>query len=358
MKNQEIKYVFYVDSYQSSFFDKIKKLIGLKTLSHSFSNEHDSGIRSALKKSLEVHNIKFINHLYADESTQPDVILHFDLDLNFKSMLNEKWPMSKHILCLQECEVIHENNWNLESHKLFDTVLTWNTNLVTLGLNYKHIYTIQGFSSDVDLSNNMGLDKKKKLVSLVSSNKVSFHPKELYSERVNCIKWFENFHRDDLDLFGYGWNLLPSGHKFYVKLIKNISFLSRAISTKYSVYKGSVPRKKDALEPYKFNIAFENANSISGYITEKIFDSFVSGTIPVYLGAPNIKDFIPSECFIDMNKFNDYEELYEYMTSMSDEDYLGYQKRIKFFLRSNAGKNFTNENYHRIVHDSIIEYIN
>ena len=151
--------------------------------------------------------------------------------------------------------------------------------------------------------------------------------------------------------------MLPSGHKFFVKVLKNIPVLSRTLSKKYIVYKGAVPRKKDALEPYKFNIAFENAHSIAGYITEKIFDSFISGTIPVYLGPTNVTDFIPSDCFIDMNRFNDYKELYEFMTSMSDEDYLAYQKRIKFFLTSNIGQKFTNENYFRLVHDSITDYI-
>ena len=68
-------------------------------------------------------------------------------------------------------------------------------------------------------------------------------------------------------------------------------------------------------------------------------------------------DFIPSDCFIDMNRFNDYEELYEFMISMPDEDYLAYQKRIKLFLTSSAGQKFTNEHYYELVHDSIVDSI-
>ena len=357
MKNQEVKYVLYVNSHSNSLIDRCKKLFGLKILNHSFVDEHDSGIRGALEKSLQTQSIKLINYINADASINPDVILHFDLDSNFKSFLNIRWPNSKHILCLQECEVIHKNNWNLDAHKVFDTVLTWNTDLVKLGLNYKHIFTIQGFNDDADLQIRIGTEHKKKLVSLVASNKVSFHPKELYSERVNCIKWFENFHKDDFDLYGYGWDLLPSGHKFFIKVLKNIPVLSRILSKKYIVYKGTIPRKKEALESYRFNIAFENAHSIPGYITEKIFDSFLAGTIPVYLGPTNVTDFIPSDCFIDMNRFNDYEELYEFIISISDEDYLAYQKRIELFLTSNIGQKFSNEHYFRLVHDSIIDAI-
>ena len=87
MKNQEVKYAFYINSHSNSLIDRCKKLFGLKILNHSFVDEHDSGIRGALEKSLETQNIKFINYIYADASINPDVILHFDLDSNFKSII-------------------------------------------------------------------------------------------------------------------------------------------------------------------------------------------------------------------------------------------------------------------------------
>jgi hypothetical protein len=42
---------------------------------------------------------------------------------------------------------------------------------------------------------------------------------------------------------------------------------------------------------YKFIICFENSNT-DGYVTEKIFNVFLSGSIPIYDGAPNIKDYV------------------------------------------------------------------
>lgn len=51
---------------------------------------------------------------------------------------------------------------------------------------------------------------------------------------------------------------------------------------------------------YKFIICFENSTT-PGYVTEKIFNVFLSGTIPIYDGAPNIKDYINPQAFIQYN---------------------------------------------------------
>lgn len=48
---------------------------------------------------------------------------------------------------------------------------------------------------------------------------------------------------------------------------------------------------------YKFIICFENSKT-DGYITEKIFNVFLSGSVPIYDGAPNITDYIVSGSFI------------------------------------------------------------
>ncbi|KAB7887432.1 hypothetical protein GBG19_10625 [Poseidonibacter ostreae] len=69
-------------------------------------------------------------------------------------------------------------------------------------------------------------------------------------------------------------------------------------------------------------MCYENARDIPGYITEKIFDSFFAGCVPVYLGADNITEHIPKECFIDKREFDTYEKLYKYLKNMSDEEYV------------------------------------
>lgn len=51
---------------------------------------------------------------------------------------------------------------------------------------------------------------------------------------------------------------------------------------------------------YKFIISFENSCS-EGYITEKIFNVFLSKTIPIYDGSPDITTFINKKSFIQFD---------------------------------------------------------
>ena len=52
-----------------------------------------------------------------------------------------------------------------------------------------------------------------------------------------------------------------------------------------------VEDKKKFLSSYKFSIAINNSEG-QGYISEKILDSLISGTIPIYYGGYMIDEFI------------------------------------------------------------------
>ena len=84
--------------------------------------------------------------------------------------------------------------------------------------------------------------------------------------------------------------------------------------------------KLDTISKYKFTIAFENAIA-ADYVTEKFYDPLIAGSVPVYLGAPNISDFAPGEnCFINTAEWESPESLARYLIELSrdDELYAGY----------------------------------
>ena len=58
--------------------------------------------------------------------------------------------------------------------------------------------------------------------------------------------------------------------------------------------------------PHKFNIAFENTPS-RWYITEKIMDAFLCGSIPIYNGATKIGEEFNEEAFINANKIQGWD---------------------------------------------------
>jgi hypothetical protein len=63
-----------------------------------------------------------------------------------------------------------------------------------------------------------------------------------------------------------------------------------------------VADKMSFLRGFRFNLAFENTSS-PGYVTEKLVEPLLAGTIPIYWGAPDVsRDFNPG-CMIDVSRF-------------------------------------------------------
>ena len=80
--------------------------------------------------------------------------------------------------------------------------------------------------------------------------------------------------------------------------------------------------KLETLRHYKFAIAFENSIT-PDYVTEKYYDPLLAGTIPIYLGAPNITDYAPGhDCHINVNDFSDPAELACYLKKLDQNDSL------------------------------------
>ena len=96
---------------------------------------------------------------------------------------------------------------------------------------------------------------------------------------------------------------------------------------------------------YKFSICFQNTSIINNYLYEKIFDSFLANTVPVYWGCPNINELIPSNTFIDYRKFKSIEDLFNYMHNMSNDEYINYISNINKFLESEQIQKFSIDNW-------------
>lgn len=64
---------------------------------------------------------------------------------------------------------------------------------------------------------------------------------------------------------------------------------------------------------YKFVIAFENS-VLEDYVTEKLYDPLLAGTVPIYLGAPNVEGYLPGDnCIVRVDRFGSPEELAAYI---------------------------------------------
>jgi hypothetical protein len=100
--------------------------------------------------------------------------------------------------------------------------------------------------------------------------------------------------------------------------------------------------KVSIISQYKFCICLENI-SYPGYITEKIIDCFHAGVIPIYLGAPDVCDFIPKASFIDLREYSSFEGLHRYLTEITEDVALEIILAGKNFLSSKVGSEYSYE---------------
>lgn len=235
-----------------------------------------------------------------------------------------QYPKEKLALVIWEPPLINPSVYDNKKHEAYSRVYTWRDDLVDNKKYYKIYYPVLRPMID----NVIDFDSKN-LCALIASNKPGYGPNELYSERRNAIDFFEANHPSEFALYGRWWD------------------------SSLKTCKGSILKKVDTLKNYKFSIVYENCKEIPGYITEKIFNSFEAGCVPIYWGAPNITSYIPKECFIAREDFKTNEELYEFMKNMKKEQYLEYIKNIQTYLGSEKAQLYSSENFVKIMMDYI-----
>lgn len=166
---------------------------------------------------------------------------------------------------------------------------------------------------------------------------------ELQCKRFEAVEYFGSLNR--MALFGMGWNepnRMPSDWSKRLKeLLQNLN-------------PTSCKDKFETASNYKYAICFENV-SYPSYITEKIIDCFVSGVIPIYLGAPDVADFIPKEAFIDMRKFDSWKSLNIYLEEITEKDALKMLYAGRDFLNCSKGKLHSNKGFAQNILDILIK---
>lgn len=165
---------------------------------------------------------------------------------------------------------------------------------------------------------------------------------ELYTWRRKMARIFEQQCPEEFDLFGDGWGGQKISWCPFLHPKPNIC--SRAESIDLSAEERSRAKRRK-LGNYKFVIASENYAGERGYISEKIFDALLGGSVPVYLGEQSITDFVPRSCFINARQFQKQENLIVALAKICDEEWLQMRSAGKDFMNSNEFLEFTNDKF-------------
>lgn len=246
-----------------------------------------------------------------------------------------------YLLMLETPQVCPANGID-ENLACYRKIFTWNDALVD-----KKRFVKANFPNLLRVHPVDGFAKRDRFCCLISGNRTLDAQDEriLYTERVKVIRWFETHAPQDFDLYGVDWDMpvIPSGlrGKLLRRFWRGLSCLVKLHP--FPSYRGRVQHKREVLQYTRFSLCYENIRDIPGYITEKIFDSFFSGCVPVYWGASNVSDYIPADCFIDRRRFADTEAVYKHLKNMTEDEFRGYQQRIATYLQSDAAYPFSAE---------------
>ena len=147
----------------------------------------------------------------------------------------------------------------------FDIIFTHDQRLLSLGDKYRWV-PAQGF-----WIKEPQIYEKSKMISMIASNK------QMCEGHKIRLEWVERI-GEQVDLYGRGFN--------------------------------EIVDKEEGLCDYMFSVAIENGQ-YETYFTEKLLDCFATGTIPVYLGAPDIGEHFNKDGIIDLtDKFDVSDDIY------------------------------------------------
>jgi len=252
-----------------------------------------------------------------------------------------------------ETDILYPSNARRDLLNRYRRVFTWNDSLVD-GRRFVKVH----LPNPIRIPRADGFEGRDLFCCLIAGNKVMRYPdeRELYTERVRAIRWFEAHAPDEFRLFGIDWDTPPRRRGRWGKMEKRLwkGVLSRLGLRPFPSYRGTVGAKRDVLSRARFSLAYENVRDVPGYITEKIFDCFFAGCVPVYRGAGNVTDYIPADCFIDRRDFADTGEVYRRLKAMGEAEFVTYQENIVRFLGSEQARAFSSARFAETIAQGIV----
>ena len=200
--------------------------------------------------------------------------------------------------------------------------------------------------------------RERKFLNLLNWNRLARMPwQELYTERLRALEFFSQY--DEIDLYGLGWDRPPAivGEtripytftRIHQYIRENVPFVPYHPYEKVirKVYRGVAESRYEVQSNYDFTICYENM-MLPGWLNENIFDCFLVGSVPIYLGPPDITEYVPAECFIDKREFATYPELRSFLKSLSGKEIQRYRENARDFVSSEKFHPFKKESFAEI----------
>jgi hypothetical protein len=259
-----------------------------------------------------------------------------------------EFPVEKRVLLMLEPEVVIPSRFGKKFSKEFGTILR-------IGRPPKS--TIGGIHWPQFWRELPELETPREAHSVVmmAGNKISFIPGELYGLRRNCA-----YELPELVLFGSGWdtNTLTRFRKMVIEFFIAIRsrYAPRAHSMQFwfrknSKWLGAPIDKQNTLKKYRYSLVIENSTE---FLSEKLFDAFFAGCIPIYIG-PNVKDYgIPDSLVVSVDP--DLSSIKRGILEAKKIDYTSWYEELVMWLGDSQTRNtWSAESYFAQLSESLLK---
>jgi len=248
------------------------------------------------------------NHKYYSQSSEgKGIFVNFSFQINNDCDEADWWIIWGGVNKKEYCKVnperiiyitdeaYPERSFNPFFLKQFSFIATVRTDIPGPNVIRIHEFAPWYFNKNYDEIANLTVPTKTKSISVISSD-LTLLPG--HKKRFAFVNKLIGHFKDRIDIYGRGFN--------------------------------EIPDKYDALIDYKYSIAIEN-NVLEGYFTEKISECFLTYTLPVYFGCPDIEDYYDQRSIVKID-IDDYKSAFRTIEELVETD--TYYDNLKFIIDS------------------------
>lgn len=260
---------------------------------------------------------------------QPEIVICVDYKrADMKTIYQARKQKIRTTLIINEPEVVISQNSKTSVHRKFDSFIEIGRPESTPQLKWPQTWRV------IDKS-----PYRSKSAIMVNADKWSFVSGSLYWLRAAIAS-----ESNCLDVYGYGWD-----RRWYVRLAHRVFELLRTIValrlptlegirhmlSRPIAYRGAVRDKVAEMSKYSVAVVIENSQEL---LTEKLFDAWFAGCIPVYIG-PSVQKFgIPRELVVESKP--NIKDLKIAIDTAVKMDRTQFVKSVEEFLATSAAKDW------------------
>jgi hypothetical protein len=243
--------------------------------------------------STSIHSVAILaGHSVArDLSEKPDIVICVDWCKSAGQQLREARNRGiPSVLVKNEPSIVIPAHDDIRVDSKFDSVLEVGRPLAEIPIRWPQTWNTNYFDNSKRLDQTVAM----------SANKFSFTTGELYSLRAKAYAEMQS-----VVLFGSGWNrplfidLLKLAKEFQITVLAAPRKLTSSCIGNLRIrprnFLGPAKDKLETISRYKVSLVIENS---AEFMSEKLIDSILAGTIPVYVGPPVEMFGIPKELVV------------------------------------------------------------